>query len=91
MIGFLLGIPSRLKLYAAAVVAAALGALAVYGKGRSDARHRAEVRQLREDSAAHERINHADLGTDASDDERRDRLREFAARHGNRPAKGKGR
>lgn len=43
MIAFLLGIPSRLKLWAAAILAAAAGALAIYAKGRSDAKARAKA------------------------------------------------
>lgn len=39
---------------------------------------------------AHERMNDADLGIGASDAERIERLRDFAAKHGNRPTKGKG-
>lgn len=38
MIGFLLGIPGKLKLWLAAILAALAGALAIYAKGRSDAK-----------------------------------------------------
>lgn len=38
MIGFLLGIPGKLKIYCAAIIAALAGALAIYAKGRSDAK-----------------------------------------------------
>ena len=37
MIGFLLSIPGKLKLYAAAIIAAFAGAFAIYAKGRADA------------------------------------------------------
>ena len=43
------------------------------------------------DQQAHERINHADTGTGATDGERIERLRDFAAKHGNRPPKAGGR
>ena len=43
MIAFLLGIPSRLKLLLAAILAAAAGALAIYAKGRADARAKREA------------------------------------------------
>lgn len=43
------------------------------------------------DQDAHERMNHADLGTGASDDERIERLRDFAAKHGYGSAKKPGR
>lgn len=43
VIAFLLGIPSRLKLYAAAILAAIAGALAIYAKGRADAKARAKT------------------------------------------------
>ncbi len=70
--------------YLAAAGAALLGVLGVYVKGRSDAKAKADLRDLKEDMKANERINEADLGIGASDAERVERLREFAAKHGNR-------
>lgn len=74
------------------------GALAIVGgwlvakrqgaKGER-AKHKAEAAEANE--KAHERMNNADLGIDASDAERIERLRDFAARHGDRQAKGKSR
>lgn len=70
--------------YLAAAGAALLGLGGVYLKGRSDAKAKAENKAMKEDLKAHERINEADLGIGASDAERVERLREFAAKHGNR-------
>ena len=63
---------------------AVLGAAGLYAKGRADAKAKADLRDLKEDMKANERINEADLGIGASDAERVERLREFAAKHGNR-------
>lgn len=90
MIGFILAVPARLKVWGAAIIAALLALLAIYSKGRSDAAHKAEKKAMQADLKAHERINDADLGIGATDDQRIDRLREFAARHGTGPAEGKG-
>ena len=68
--------------YIAAAVTALLGILGVYVKGRRDAKAKAETKAMKEDLKAHERINEADLGIGASDAERVERLREFAAKHG---------
>ena len=70
--------------YIAAAGAALLGALGLYLKGRSDAKAKAETKAVKEDLKAHERINEANLGIGASDAERVERLREFAAKHGDR-------
>ena len=70
--------------YLAAAGAALLGLGGVYLKGRSDAKAKAENKAMKEDLKANERINEADLGIGASDAERVERLREFAAKHGNR-------
>jgi hypothetical protein len=43
MIAFLLGIPSRLKLWLAAIIAAIAAVGAVYAKGRADAKARAKA------------------------------------------------
>ncbi len=84
MIGFLLGIPARLKLYAAAILAGVAGAFAIYAKGRADAKAKRAVQDLKQEIKAHDRINEADTGAGLSDSERIDRLREFADRHGKR-------
>lgn len=76
--------------YLAAGLAAIVGIVGSYMKGRSDATAKARVKDLKVDLEAHERMNHADLGADATDDERIDRLRRFAAKHGDRPAKAPG-
>lgn len=76
--------------YIAAAGAALLGILGVYVKGRRDAKAKADLRDLKEDMKAHERINEADLGIGASDAERVERLRGFAAKHGNGQTKGAG-
>lgn len=70
--------------YVAAAGAALLGILGAYVKGRRDAKAKAETKAMKEDLKAHERINEADLGIGASDAERVERLRDFAAKHGNR-------
>jgi hypothetical protein len=67
-----------------------IGALGLYTKARLDAKAKAKSTAMKEDLKAHERINEADLSIGATDGERIDRLREFAAKHGNGPAKGKG-
>ena len=69
---------------------AVLGAAGLYAKGRADAKAKAENKAMKEDIKAHERINQADLGIGASDAERIERLRDFAAKHGNRPPKRSG-
>ena len=71
-------------------LAAGAGVLALYFKVRSGDKAKAENKVMKEDIKAHERINEADLGVGATDGERIERLREFAAKHGNGSAKGKG-
>ena len=72
--------------------------LAIWGKGKLDqrkGRKAAEAKQAAEQAQAereaHERINRADTGAGLDDGQRIERLREFAAKHGNRPSKGTGR
>lgn len=72
--------------------------LAVLTFGAWNRRHGAKAQKAKQDAAdakaereAHERINRADTGAGLDDDQRIDRLREFAAKHGNRPPKGTGR
>lgn len=59
------------------------------GANEAEAEHKAEAAEANE--KAHERMNNADLGIGATDSERIERLRDFAAKHGDRPAKGKSR
>ena len=62
----------------AGLVAVALAFIA----GRRKGTQAAAVDKLKQEDAAHARINDADLGIGASDAERVDRLRDFADRHG---------
>ena len=84
MIALLLSIPSRIKLWLAAILAAAAGALAIYLRGSRDQKAKAKGDKLKQEVQAHDRINQADTGANLSDGERIDRLREFADRHGKR-------
>jgi hypothetical protein len=81
---WLFAIPARLKLWAAAIIAAMAGAMALYAKGRADAKAKRAMQDLTQEVKAHDRINKAETGAGLSDGERIDRLREFAARHGKR-------
>lgn len=81
---WLLSIPARLKLWAAAVLAAVAGAFAIYAKGRADAKAKRKADELKQEVQTHDRINRADTGAGLSDDDRIDRLHDFAARHGKR-------
>ena len=90
MIAFILGLPSRLKLWAAAAFGVLMLGLGIYSKGISDTKAKTAARESKADQQAHERINDADTGSGLDDGQRIDRLRDFAAKHGNRPAKGKG-
>jgi hypothetical protein len=79
MIAFLLGIPSRLKLWAAAILAAAAGALAIYSKGRADAKAKRAVQDLTEHKDTVERVLNEAPSDDPADDIRR-RMRERAGK-----------
>jgi hypothetical protein len=75
-------------------VMAVLGVLG-YGKlqerrGAQSAKAKQAEAKAKADAQAHERMNDADLGIGATDSERIERLRDFAAKHGNRQAKGNG-
>lgn len=59
---------------------APLMALWLHWQGRKSAK----LDELQADAMAHERINNAETGIGATDSERINRLREFAAKHGNR-------
>ncbi len=84
MIGALLG---DLWPYLIAAATTIAGALGLYFKGRADAKAKRKADELKQEVKAHERINEADTGAGLDDDQRIDRLREFAAKHGNRPTK----
>jgi len=75
---------------------AAVAALRTFGawKKREGVKYeqaRKAQRDAEAERKAHERINEADTGAGLDDDQRRERLREFAAKHGNRPPKAGGR
>ena len=59
-------------------------------QGAQGAKAKQAEAQAKAERKAHERINEADLGVGASDAERIERLRGFAAKHGNGQTKGKG-
>jgi hypothetical protein len=90
MTRFFITLPARLKLWAAAIGAAMAAMLAIYAKGRASANAKRDARDAKANEQSHERMNDADLGIGATDDERIGRLRDFAAKHGNQPAKGSG-
>ena len=73
------------------------GALALVGgwfvakrQGAQGQKARQAEAQAKADRQSHERMNDADLGIGATDGERIDRLRDFAAKHGSGPTKGAG-
>lgn len=76
-------------------IAGAVAALALFLTGRATGRAKARQRQAEADAKAdqqsHERMNHAETGDAMSDDDRAEWLRDFAAKHGNRPPKAGGR
>lgn len=76
-------------------IAAAIGAVVLFLTGRATggakARQRQAEAQAKANDQSHERMNHAETGIDLSDDQRADWLRDFAAKHGNRPPKAGGR
>ena len=79
MIGFLLGIPARLKLYAAAILAFVAGAFGIYAKGRADAKAKEAVKDLTEHKDTVERVLNETPSADPADDIRK-RLRERAGK-----------
>lgn len=76
--------------YLMAGLAALVALFGAYFKGRRDSHSARDAKDAKADQQAHGRMNDADLGIGATDSERIDRLRGFAAKHGNRPAKGSG-
>jgi hypothetical protein len=77
VIAILLGIPGKLKLYAAAILAAIVGALAIYSRGRADAKARRAVQDLTEHKDTVERVLNETPSDDPADDIRK-RLRDRA-------------
>ncbi len=59
-------------------------------QGAVMARQRQAEAQAKADQQSHERMNHAETGANMSDDDRAKWLRDFAAKHGNRPPKAGG-
>jgi len=88
--GKIASIPARLKLWAAAAFGVLMLAFGIYRKGVSDTKAKRAARASRADQQIHERINHANTGSGLDDGQRIDRLRDFAAKHGNGSSKGKG-
>lgn len=92
LLNFLIG--NKIARTIGMVVMAVLGVL-TFGavkkrEGARDAKAKQAAAQAKADREAHERMNDADLGIGATDSERIERLRGFAAKHGNGQAKGKG-
>lgn len=74
---------------AVAKIAAVALAVLTFGawqrrQGRKLAEANASLEALQAERKTHERINNADTGAGLDDDQRIDRLRDFAARHGKR-------
>jgi hypothetical protein len=84
-------ITGNLLPYIIAAGAAVLAIIGAYFKGGANARAKRAVKDAKADQQSHERMNNAETGSGMSDDQRIDRLREFAAKHGNRPPKAGGR
>jgi hypothetical protein len=70
----------RIKLYLAALGALIAAFVVAYFKGRSDHAMVTQNERLKSETDAHERINDADTGGGATDDERIERLRDMAAK-----------
>lgn len=76
--------------YLAGAAALAVAWLTGRAGGASKQKAKQAKAKAKAEAQAHERMNNADLGIGATDGERIDRLRDFAAKHGNGQAKGKG-
>ena len=78
--------------FAFGAVAVAMGWRALERRdAASDALAKRDAQDAQANEEAHERINQADTGAGLDDDQRRERLRQFAAKHGNRPPQAGGR
>ena len=64
-----------------ALAALLIGGAVVWITGKRTGRKDEQAKQAQQELAAHDRINNADTGDGLSDDDRRKRLREFAAKH----------
>jgi len=74
----------QITLAALAVIAACAVIFAVMRVSGRAARAEERVKDLKQETDAHDRINKADIGRDLSDSQRVDRLRAFADKHGKR-------
>jgi hypothetical protein len=83
-------IPGPIRRAMAWALGGLLALAAIWGAAKKDARQKAALRAARADREAHERMNNADLGIGATDGERRDLLRAFAAKHGDGSAQATG-
>jgi hypothetical protein len=82
VIGFLLAIPGRLKLWGLAIGAGAIALASIWLGGRKAGKTAAKIDKLQDEVEAHERITNANTGTGLSDDQRIKRLRDYTKRHG---------
>ena len=82
MIGFLLAIPGKLKLWGLAIAAGAIALAATWLGGRKAGKTAAKIDKLQDEVEAHERITNANTGAGLSDDQRIERLHQYAKRHG---------
>jgi hydrogenase/urease accessory protein HupE len=76
---WLLAIPARLKLWAAAIIAAMAGAMALYAKGRADAKAKRAMQDLTAHKQTVQKVLHETPDTGPADDIRR-RMRERAGK-----------
>lgn len=76
MIGFLLAIPARLKLWAAALGAALVAAWVIYAKGKASERAKQELKAARSYRTTVERMQDAEAAMGDDPAVLRDRMRE---------------
>jgi hypothetical protein len=77
--------------YIAGALAVVAGWFTARRSGVNAERAKRTAQDAKAEREAHERINKADTGAGLSDEQRTERLREYAAKHGNRPPKTGGR
>ena len=75
-------IPAWLKRAVAWLLAGLVAFAGIWGLAKRDARREAKTETLQDEVQAHDRITNADTGGGLSDDQRIDRLRQYAKRHG---------
>lgn len=80
MIGFLVALLSPFRKALAWIAGTALLIGGAFLAGRRDAKKDEAVKDLKADIKAHERINNADLGLGATDEDRVKRLRQMSER-----------